>query len=42
MVASAAAGDHIAFARIVTAYHDEMCRVCSFIAGDNDLAEDAV
>ncbi len=42
IVESAAAGDHIAFGRIVAAYHDEMCRVCAYISGDDQLAEDAV
>jgi RNA polymerase sigma-70 factor, ECF subfamily len=42
MVGSAAAGDEIAFGRIVAAYHDDMCRVCGFIARDDRLAEDAV
>ena len=42
IVASAAAGDHIAFGRIVGAYHDDMCRVCTFVTGDTELAEDAV
>ena len=41
-VESAAEGDEAAFARIVSAYHDDMCRVCTFIAGDEALAEDAV
>lgn len=42
IVESAAAGDEIAFGRIVAAYHDEMCRVCAYISGDDQLAEDAV
>jgi hypothetical protein len=41
-VASAAAGDDLAFARIVVACHDEMLRVCDFVAGDESIAEDAV
>ena len=41
-VESAAEGDETAFARIVSAYHDDMCRVCTFIAGEETLAEDAV
>jgi RNA polymerase sigma-70 factor (ECF subfamily) len=42
MVPTAAAGDQVAFARIVDAYHDDMCRVCAFVARDEGLAEDAV
>jgi RNA polymerase sigma-70 factor, ECF subfamily len=42
VVASAATGDEIAFARIVDAYHDDMRRVCAFITRDMGLAEDAV
>ncbi len=42
IVESAAAGDEIAFGRIVAAYHDDMCRVCAYISGDDQLAEDAV
>ncbi len=42
IVESAAAGDEIAFGRIVAAYHDDMCRVCAYISGDDALAEDAV
>jgi RNA polymerase sigma-70 factor (ECF subfamily) len=41
-VVPAAAGDHVAFARIVAAYHEDMCRVCAFVARDEGLAEDAV
>ena len=39
---AAAEGDEVAFGRIVSAYHDEMCRVCTYVAGDVELAEDAV
>ena len=42
IVESAAAGDQIAFGRIVATYHDEMCRVCAYVSGDDQLAEDAV
>ena len=41
-VASAVAGDQTAFGRIVAEYHDDMVRVCGFVAGDVDLAHDAV
>ena|SRR5689334_7503521 len=42
IVADAAAGDAVAFARIVHAHHDDMARVCFVISGDQDLAQDAV
>ncbi len=39
----AAAGDTVAFARIVAAYHGDMVRVAYVVAGgDQDLADDAV
>jgi RNA polymerase sigma factor (sigma-70 family) len=41
IVAAAAAGDAMAFARIVQAHHDDMVRVCQVISGDPDLAQDA-
>jgi RNA polymerase sigma factor (sigma-70 family) len=41
-LALAAAGDEIAFARIVQAYHDDMTRVCFVICGDVDIADEAV
>ena len=42
VIASAAAGDEVAFARIVAAYHEDMRRVCVFVARDEALADDAV
>jgi DNA-directed RNA polymerase specialized sigma24 family protein len=42
LIATAATGDEVAFARIVDAYHDDMRRVCAFITRDMGLAEDAV
>lgn len=42
IVAQAAAGDAVAFARIVEAHHDDMARVCFVICGDRDMAQDAV
>jgi RNA polymerase sigma-70 factor (ECF subfamily) len=42
IVASAADGDEVAFGRIVTAHHDDMRRLCTFVAGDDAIAEDAV
>jgi RNA polymerase sigma-70 factor (ECF subfamily) len=41
-VALAAAGDEVAFARIVQAHHDDMTRVCFVICGDLDVADEAV
>jgi RNA polymerase sigma-70 factor, ECF subfamily len=41
-VALAAAGDEVAFTRIVQAYHDDMTRVCFVICGDVDIADEAV
>ena len=38
IVEAAAAGDTMAFARIVQAHHDDMARVCQVITGDPDLA----
>ncbi len=38
----AAAGDEVAFTRIVGAYHDDMCRVAYVICHDTDLAHEAV
>jgi RNA polymerase sigma factor (sigma-70 family) len=37
----AAAGDEVAFARIVQAHHADLAKVCYFICGDLDTAEDA-
>jgi RNA polymerase sigma factor (sigma-70 family) len=42
IVEAAAAGDTMAFARIVHAHHDDMVRVCQIITSDPHLAEDAV
>ena len=41
-VASAVAGDEVAFARIVNAYHGEMHRICVFVCRDAAVAEEAV
>ena len=41
-VAAAAAGDEVAFARIVAAHHEDMRRVCAFMARDEAIAEDGV
>src|SRR5215210_5075932 len=42
MVASAATGDEMAFARIVAAHHDDMTRVAYVVCGDVEIAHDAV
>ena len=43
IVQLAAAGDTVAFARIVNAYHTDMIRVAYVVSGgDQDLADDAV
>jgi RNA polymerase sigma factor (sigma-70 family) len=42
VIASAAAGDDHAFARLVGAYHEDMRRVCAFVTRDDALAEEAV
>lgn len=41
-IEAAAAGDDVAFARIVDAYHEDMRRVCVVMTRDEALAEDAV
>lgn len=42
VLASAAAGDEVAFGRIVAAYHEDMRRVCAFVTRDEAVADDAV
>jgi RNA polymerase sigma factor (sigma-70 family) len=42
IVASAAAGDDVAFARIVATHHEDMRRVCVVVAGSETIAEEAV
>ncbi len=41
VVARAADGDEVAFARLVAAYHDDMVRVSFVICGDADVAQEA-
>ncbi len=41
VLAAAAAGDEIAFRRIIAAHHEDIRRVCAYIAGDLNVAEDA-
>jgi RNA polymerase sigma-70 factor (ECF subfamily) len=42
VLASAAAGDEIAFRRIIAEHHEDMRRVCRAIAGDEAVADEAV
>jgi len=41
VVARAASGDEVAFARLVAAHQDDMARVAYVICGDADLAQEA-
>jgi len=41
-VQAAVAGDEVAFARIVQAYHGDLVRVAFVVTGDEQLAQDAV
>lgn len=41
VIASAAAGDEVAFRRIIVAHHDDMRRVAVYITRDRSLAEEA-
>src|SRR6266446_1895481 len=41
IVEHAAAGDAVAFARIVAGYHDDMARIAYLVCGDLDIAEEA-
>jgi len=42
VIERAAAGDEIAFARIVAAHHEAMARIAYLVSGDLDVAADAV
>jgi RNA polymerase sigma factor (sigma-70 family) len=42
IVASAAAGDELAFERIVAVCHEDMRRVCVVVCHDDDIADEAV
>ena len=42
LLASAAAGDEIAFRSIIAAHHADMRRVCLAVAGDHAIADEAV
>jgi RNA polymerase sigma factor (sigma-70 family) len=41
LIASAAAGDDVAFARIVAAHHVELVRICHIVARERAIAEEA-
>jgi RNA polymerase sigma factor (sigma-70 family) len=41
VIAAAAAGDDVAFARIVAAHHAELVRICHMVARDRAIAEEA-
>ena len=40
-IASAAAGDEVAFTQIVARYHDDLVRVAYLVSGDGEVAQDA-
>src|SRR5688572_18114122 len=42
ILVSAAAGDELAFRRIIAAYQEDMRRVCVAISGDHAIADEAV
>ena len=42
VIASAAAGDEVAFQRIIAAYHDDMRRVCKYVTRDDLITDEAV
>lgn len=42
VIKRAAAGDEIAFARIVAVHHEDMMRIAYLVSGDVDVAADAV
>jgi RNA polymerase sigma-70 factor, ECF subfamily len=42
VIAMAAAGDELAFGRIVAAHHEDMRRVCAYVTRDAASADDAV
>jgi DNA-directed RNA polymerase specialized sigma24 family protein len=41
VIASASAGDEVAFAMIVADHHEDMRRVCAVVCGDEAIAEEA-
>jgi RNA polymerase sigma-70 factor (ECF subfamily) len=42
LLASALAGDEVAFRRIIVAHHEDMRRICRAIAADDAIADEAV
>ena len=42
VIASAAAGDEIAFKQIIAAHHDDMRRVCRYVTRDDAITDEAV
>jgi RNA polymerase sigma factor (sigma-70 family) len=42
LLASAVAGDEVAFRHIIAAHHEDMRRVCLAVAGDHAIADEAV
>ena len=42
ILSSAAGGDTLALARIVSAYHEDLVRLCYVISGDTQLTQEAV
>ena len=41
LIASAAAGDEVAFRQIIAVHHDDMRRVCSYVTRDEAVADEA-
>jgi len=42
VIASAAAGDELAFRRLIAEHHEDMRRVCSYVTGESAIADEAV
>jgi RNA polymerase sigma-70 factor, ECF subfamily len=42
VVAAAAAGDVLAFERLVSLHHEDLRRICAIVVGDDSVADDAV
>ena len=41
VIASAAAGDELAFRRVISEHHEDMRRVCAYVTRDDAVAEEA-
>ena len=41
IIASAAAGDEIAFRRLIAEHQEDMRRVCSYVTGEGAIADEA-